>query len=222
MWKVADAVVCASDMTRRSLEYAGCPAERITTIPYGFAPPSFEPAPRPPGPCRFLFVGQGIQRKGLHHLLRAWRECPPPDSELTLVCYRIDPGIAALADMPGVRLLGRQSRPELDALYAASDVFVMPSLVEGFGLVYLEALAAGCHVIGTANTGLPNLPLDGDAATVLPAGDIPAIAGALRACAIRKAEGGFDPAAIAAQAGAWSWAQFRSAIADHARGVAGG
>lgn len=219
-WRAADAIVCASNMTRKSLEFAGCASERITVIPYGCAPPHGPGAPRPAGPCRLLFVGQGIQRKGLHHLLLAWRQIAHLDAELTLVCYHIDPGIAQLAETSGVRLLGRQDRAALDALFAASDVFVMPSIVEGFGLTYLEALAAGCHVVGTENTGLPDLPFDAEAMSIVPVGDIDALAQRLEQLIARKQEGGLSPGAIAAQTGRWQWRDFRRAIADHA-GVIG-
>ena len=72
-WEQVDAVACASTMTGRSLEHAGCDPAKITVIPYGAQPLSATfPTPRSLGPCRFLFVGEGIQRKGLHNLLRAW------------------------------------------------------------------------------------------------------------------------------------------------------
>lgn len=218
-WSRADAIVCASRMTRRSLEHVGCPAERITVIPYAIDPPSGTVAQRPSGPCRFLFVGQGIQRKGLHHLIRCWRELGLKDAELTIVSYVIDPGIAALAEGSNITLLGRQDRARLDALYREADVFVMPSLVEGFGLVYLEALAAGCHVIGTINTGLPDLNLGSGAVTTVPAGDLDALGAALRSCVDAKASGRMDAAQVAAEASRWQWGQFRGAIADHARKV---
>jgi glycosyltransferase involved in cell wall biosynthesis len=218
-WKHADAVVCASTMTARSLIHAGCEAERITVVPYGFAATGLAPSRQPDGPARFLFVGQGVQRKGLHHLLRAWREVDPARARLTLVCYAIDPGIAELARQPGVELLGRQDRGDLEAQFRAADVFVMPSLVEGFGLTYLEALAAGCHVVGTANTGLPDLPLSVAACTLVPPGDIQTIAAALNRLVARREAGLLDPAAMALEAGRWSWEQFRTGIADHARSV---
>ena len=219
-WHLVDAVVCASTMTRRSLEHAGCDPAKITVIPYGAPPPSAAlSGPRPPGSCRFLFVGQGIQRKGLHHLLRAWPALAATGAQLTLVCYSIDPAIAALASQPGVSLLPRQGRGELEAHYAAHDVFVMPSLVEGFGLVYLEALAAGCHIIGTPNTGLPDLPLDAEALTLVLPGQIDELAEAMLTLVRRKEQGGLNPAVIAAQAAKWQWTDFRVAIADHARAV---
>lgn len=218
-WQEADAVVCASAMTRRSLVHAGCPEERITVVPYGADPPGAPPRVRAPGPCRFLFVGQGIQRKGLHHLAEAWRRIGPGDASLTVVSYLIDPGIAAMLDQPGITVLKRQDRAQLARLFEASDVFVMPSLVEGFGLVYLEALAAGCHVIGTANTGLPDLPLSSVSASLIEAGDIDALAASLHQAITCKAADGFDPAAIAAEGTAWTWSDFRKRIAEHAGAV---
>lgn len=218
-WRHADAVVCASRMTARSLEYAGCEPARISVIPYGFETVTRAIPRQPGGPARFLFVGQGVQRKGLHHLLRAWRSVDPARARLTLVCYAIDPGIAALAEQAGVELLGRQERPALDALMQSAQVFIMPSLIEGFGLVYLEALAAGCHVVGTENTGLPDLPLSAEARTLVPAGNLTALGEAIEALIQRHEVPGFDAEAIAAEAAGWTWANFRRKVADHARSV---
>lgn len=219
-WRRSDAIVCASRLTKRSLEHVGCDAARITVIPYGFRDRAeLAPAQSRPGKgCRFLFVGQGIQRKGLHHLIRTWQALDLPDCELTLVCYHIDPGIKGLIAPNGsIRLLGRQSREQLGQLYAEADVFVMPSLVEGFGLVYLEAIEQGCHVIGTRDTGLPDLPVSAEAATIVDAGDLEALGRALQDLRQRKLAGKLDPVAIQAEIDNWTWRDFRKAIADHAR-----
>jgi glycosyltransferase involved in cell wall biosynthesis len=221
-WKRADFIVCASATTKRSLLFAGCPEEKISVIPYGFdriggcATFSREGA----AGCSFLFVGQGIQRKGLHHLIKAWNSANIPNASLTLVCYRIDPGIERLIDPARrVRLLRRQSPAELERLYAQSDVFIMPSLIEGFGLVYLEALQRGCFVIGTQNTGLSDLNLSGDCHELVEPGNIGSIKAALiRACA-RQAAGGFDRARIAENADRRPVAVFRHEIIEHAQSV---
>lgn len=210
-WRRADGVICASAMTRRSLELAGCDPARIAVVPYGMDPAQ-SVAPRPPGDCRFLFVGQGIQRKGLHHLIRAWQARPRPDATLTLVCYRLDSAIAALIVDDSIQVLSRRTPEQLTELYGQADVFAMPSLVEGFGLVYLEALAQGCHVLGTSNTGLPDLDLGSDAATIVEPGDIAALDGALTDLAARKQAGALDPQTIANRAARWSWADFRGGI----------
>ncbi|MEO6041372.1 MAG: glycosyltransferase [Croceibacterium sp.] len=224
-WREASHIVCASSTTLRSLAFVGCPPKRCTVIPYGVqidrAPPL---QAKGNARCQFLFVGQGIQRKGLHHLLHAWAEARLEDADLTLVCYRIDPGIEAMvvelqASGAAVRLISRQSADELAAHYRRSDVFAMPSLVEGFGLVFLEALAEGCHVLATHNTGVADLGLAARTATISDPGDIAALAENLRHCAALWRAGELDPAAIAADAARRGWADFRRDIAAHARAV---
>jgi glycosyltransferase involved in cell wall biosynthesis len=221
-WKRADFIVCASATTKRSLLFVGCPEEKISVIPYGFdRAGSCSTSPRVRSTeCRFLFVGQGIQRKGLHHLIKAWNSANIPNATLTLVCYRIDPGIERMIDSGRrVTLLRRQSPIELERLYGQSDVFIMPSLIEGFGLVYLEALQRGCFVIGTENTGLSDLALSPDCHELIETGNIEAIkATLLRACA-RHAAGGFDRAKIAENADRRPVARFHTEIVEHARSV---
>jgi glycosyltransferase involved in cell wall biosynthesis len=221
VWRRADVVSCASSITKRSLEFAGCDPAIVTVIPYAFdaIPPLALPPSSPKERSEFLFVGQGIQRKGLHHLIDAWQRADLADARLTIVCYRIDPGIRALIRSPSIRLLDRQDRAALDALYAAADIFVMPSLVEGFGLVYLEALSRGCHAVATENTGLPDLELSSDAATIVPSGDIDALAVALARLSAAALTGQLDRTAIREEASRWQWRDFRSAIAAHARSV---
>lgn len=215
----ADFILCASAFTARSLEELAQVPEQISVCPYGSfieteQPQNHRADPEPePGTVRFLFVGQGVQRKGLHHLLKVWRELALEDAHLTCVCSSLDPGIEKLAEgLDTVTLFQAQSRERLRGLYGAADIFVMPSLVEGFGLVYLEALAAGCFVIGTGNTGLPDLDPAPDAACVTPAGDLEALAAALDLAQRRAADGMLDRAAIRNYAHTLSWERFREGI----------
>lgn len=219
-WGRPDGVVCASTFTARSVIEDGCDPERITVIPYGApCPPLAVDPARRDGAARFLFVGQGCQRKGLHHLIRAWQAVPREGAELLIVSYAMDPQIAALIEAPGIRVLGHQSREELDRLFGDADVFVMPSLVEGFGLVYQEALSSGCHLIGTANIGLPDLHLPAGSVTLVDPGDLDDLSAAIDRCITVIGQGGYDRAAIAACAATWIRSDFRTAIADHARSV---
>ena len=225
-WERADGVVCASSFTARSVIADGCPPEKIAVIPYGL--PETPRAPVVPligareatAPARFLFVGQGVNRKGLHHLIRAWqawRKTSALPARLVIVAYYVEPEIRAMIDHPEIELLGRQSRAALNRHFADADVFVLPSLVEGFGLVYLEALAHGCHVIGTENTGLPELPLGDGERTLVEAGSVDDLAAALERCATKAREGRFDRAVIQASAARWTQADFRARIGEHAR-----
>ena len=98
-----------------------------------------------------ILCWQWFTRKGLHHLIEAWGKANLSHSQLTLVCRSIDPQIRAAWSLPkGIHLCSAVSQPELEKLYQQADVFVLPSLVEGFGYVYLEALARGCFCLGTA------------------------------------------------------------------------
>ena len=100
------------------------------------------------------------REKGSHHLLTAWNLARlPAEAGLTLVCRDLDPRMIALIQHgdPNVTLLKGVSSDELAQLYARSHLLAVPSLVEGFGFVYLEALSFGCPVLGTTNTCLPDL-----------------------------------------------------------------
>jgi glycosyltransferase involved in cell wall biosynthesis len=218
-WKYADFVVCASSFTARSLQHAGCRPGILSVVPYGADSASASPphASDDRGQCRFLFVGQGVQRKGLHHLFRAWNSLGFPDAALTIVATNIDAGIATLAGR-NVRILPRQNSVDLQRLYAESHVFVMPSLVEGFGLVYLEALAAGCYCVGTRNTGLADLkefsvPAS-NAISLVDAGNVEQLAAELEAIYFMHRRGELDRVRIRALSAKISWERFRSSVAS--------
>ena len=157
-WQYADLIICASNFTRDTLLEAGVDPSRCRVLPYGVDLPPLTHAVAS-STFQALFVGSGIQRKGLHHLLQAWKVATlPKGSQLTLVCRVIDPGIRAMAETtPGVQLIPGVSHATLAELFQRSSLLVMPSLVEGFGQVFLEALSYGCPVLGTTHTCLPNL-----------------------------------------------------------------
>jgi glycosyltransferase involved in cell wall biosynthesis len=152
----------------------------------------------------------------LHHLLKVWRQGLHEAADLTLVLNQVDPGITAMISALPVRprVLEGLSRKELVSEFEQADLFVLPSLVEGFGLVYLEALAAGCHVIGTDNTGLPDLGAPSEAATVIPSGDLDQLQAALEVVITRAAKEGFDRSFIRSFAATRTWETFRQGIRD--------
>ena len=209
-WQLAEHVFCASAFTARSLVKQGCDAARIHVVPYGGSAGGPHAGIQSSSKrCRFLFVGQGVQRKGIHHLLKAWRIAALSDSDLDIVSRKLDPGVGSLLQQPNVRVHLNATSEERDRLYARSDVFAMPSLVEGFGLVYLEAMAAGLYCIGTTNTGLPDLDPPPDVAAIVAAGDIQALAAALMSAHAIWRSGGLSKAAIVRFAGRRSWTNHR-------------
>jgi glycosyltransferase involved in cell wall biosynthesis len=215
VWRHADLVICASSFTRYSLIKAGCSETQCRVIPYGVELPN-RFAARRPNEFGALFVGSGVQRKGLHHLLYAWRQARlPASSKLVIVCRVIDRGIASIAaNTPRIELHQQVSPARLNELYAQSSLFVMPSLCEGFGQVYLEALAHGCPVLGTPNTGLPDVGDENDGVFCVQPGNVPALKSKLENL-IQVLQNKPEVFIMARECAArHSWALFRSALRD--------
>jgi glycosyltransferase involved in cell wall biosynthesis len=178
---LADFIVVASQHVRRTL--AGVVSEdKILVVPYG-APPVRIRHERPTGsrrPLRVLFAGVLHQRKGIGYLLKAV-EMPGSDVELTLIGQRFAPN--DLVDTACKRWCWFESIPHdrvLDVMMQ-SDVLVLPSISEAFGLVVTEALSCGLPVIVTPNVGASDLICDGRDGFVVPVCSAEAIADRLNA-----------------------------------------
>ncbi|QVL33772.1 glycosyltransferase family 4 protein [Telmatocola sphagniphila] len=177
-WTLADQIFCASRFTRRTLLHAGASAEKCQVVPYGVDAPAEPPAGSPSQNFRALFLGSGIQRKGLHHLLRAWSNARlPAGSELRIVSRVLDPAMKDLLNSSsGIRFYPGVSAAELVRLFQEAHLLVVPSLIEGFGAVFLEAAAKARAVLGTENTCVPDLGTEADGFFTCPAGDPGALA----------------------------------------------
>jgi glycosyltransferase involved in cell wall biosynthesis len=184
VWKHADRIVCASSFTRQTMIAAGADPQKISVVPYGNECSASVPVSAPQT-FRCLFVGSGIQRKGLHHLLLAWQQAKlPENSELVLVCRVVDAALEPLvARTPRVRLVRGATPDELLAHYRDAALFVLPSLVEGFGLVYLEAMGQGCPVLGTPHSCLPDMGNEAGGVFMCPVGEIDTLAQTLESLA---------------------------------------
>ena len=212
----ADQILVASSFTAQGIVSAGISPTRIAVCPYG-APVVHRSIQRLAGPRRFLFVGQAIRRKGLHYLLEAWKRLavPPTVATLDLVLSSIDDQLMAMTSPIGVRIHRRLPRAELDSLMEMCHVLVLPSLVEGFGLVITEALSRGLHVITTGNTGAPDLNAGKGAVSIVPPMDI----GALERGITELIE--FPPDSFESYAAAADrpWSVFRHEIRESLTGV---
>ncbi|MCL4079338.1 glycosyltransferase [Coriobacteriia bacterium Es71-Z0120] len=169
-------------------------AEKCRVVPFGidpgeFADPSLQSEAeairaRHERPV-VLFVGRLIYYKGVDVLVRAMARV---DADLVIVgSGPLEAKVRSLASATGVgprlTILPPLPRKELVAQYLAADVFCLPSVArsEAFGLVQLEAMAAGTPVVSTAlPTGVPFVNEHGVSGLVVPPGDADALAEALR------------------------------------------
>lgn len=167
-----DQILCASSFVRESLIAAGANPKIITVIPYGIDLPfpskrdsePATPSPLPARPPRCLFVGSATLRKGLGHLLAAWERARLPASSELWIATRSSPRRVeeAVRGLSHVKIFTHPNNETLSTLYTQTDWFVMPSLCEGFGQVYLEALSHGTPILGTHYSGLPDLGAEAD------------------------------------------------------------
>jgi phosphatidyl-myo-inositol dimannoside synthase len=154
--------------------------ERVRVLPWGLDP-AFEgllpqlskkkPPRNFPSGRVILTVGRWLaseRYKGMDTLISALPRLLPrwPELQLALVGEGDDRAwLADLAEQCGVEshvhFLSGLSYQELASCYSACEIFALPSLAEGFGLVYLEAMACGKPVIGGAHGGAPEVVVDG-------------------------------------------------------------
>ncbi|WP_052201096.1 glycosyltransferase family 4 protein [Terriglobus sp. TAA 43] len=153
--------LAASSFTKRSLLMHGVKANSVRVVQYGIDLEKFRPdltlKRDVSKPLRLLFVGRINQRKGIKYLLEALALLPDAPIELT-VCGRVLDGLELFKqEARRVTVRASVSSEELVKAYQDADLFVLPSVAEGFGQVLLEALACGLPVLSTTNTAAPDL-----------------------------------------------------------------
>lgn len=217
-WKKADLILVASTFTKKTLLVAGADERKIVVVPYGFSERDrgfTEGKNYNHGKPFFLFVGSGSHRKGLHHLCEAWKLSGLGQSHnLHIVARVIDEGMQSFLEMDDtICWFKGVSKDELNWKYAHATAFVMPSLSEGFGQVYLEALSNGCPVIGTRESMLNDLPSHPDV-SLLEAGDISGLCEEMKRVSKRKALTERERSLIAELVIPFTWERFRKGIVN--------
>ena len=212
--ELADHIFVASSFTQKSLLDIGIPDSKITVIPYGAPIEYFQPRPKQDKIFRPMFAGQVGTRKGMQYLMPAWQELNLPDSELLLVGINQMPSdwLAKYSDSR-IRLTGSVPHSTLNEYYSSASVFVFPSLVEGFGLVLLEAMACGIPIITTPNTAGPDIITDGIEGFIVPIRDIEALKQKLEWCYSHPQELAEMGIAARRKAEQLTWANYRQKLA---------
>jgi glycosyltransferase involved in cell wall biosynthesis len=148
-YALADRLLCPSDFVLKTFMDQGFERGQLVRHLYGYDEAEFS-APSEPrrdeAGLTVLFVGVCAVRKGVHFALEAWLNSPASAHGKFLIAGDFLPDYAdKLSDMlahPSVEALGHRS--DVADLMRRSDVLVLPSIEEGFGLVCVEALASGC------------------------------------------------------------------------------
>jgi phosphatidylinositol alpha-1,6-mannosyltransferase len=165
------------DVDRFQPQKAGCEALRKELAPHG--------------ETICLTVGRLQRRKGHDLVIEALAGIPPEARSLRYVIVgdgEERPRLAALVETLGltetVTFRGRIDADELPRYYAASDIFVHPNRLdgtdfEGFGIVFLEAAAAGLPAIGGRSGGVPEAVLDGSTGLLVTGTDVAELRNAL-------------------------------------------
>ena len=161
-YKYATAIFTFSDYGRNSIikDY-GIDARKVFTVGAG---PNLNRLPVIPKKQfdgkTILFIGRDIKRKGGHVLLEAFRTVKRriPDARLVMVCSELEAYAQGrnLKDL-GIIIYKCASKQLLGCLYRRASVFVMPSLYEPFGIVFLEAMAYKLPCIGANKCAMPEI-----------------------------------------------------------------
>ncbi len=183
-YAAADAVTVPSTFVKRSFLEMGFPEAKLHCVPYGVDLSRFYPVDKPEADeFNVLFAGAAAIRKGVGYLLTAFAALQHPRKRLTFV-GGIFPEAKTLIDQAAATLpitcLGHVPQPRLKEIMSRSHVLVLPSVEEGLALVQAEAMACGCPVVATTNTGSEDLFEDGVQGFIVPIRSPEAIADRLQ------------------------------------------
>ncbi len=192
-YRTADAVIAITEQERHLLaEFV--PPRRIRVIPHGVDLAAWMAPERtglvlPELPTRYLlYTGRVAQNKGLGFLLDALARVPPAE-RIPLVIMGRDWGMRPELELQARHLgidrelvwLGHVDDPSVyRAVFRRATAFTFPSEWEAFGLVLLEAMAAGVPIIATRVGGVPEVLDEGRAGVLVAYGDVDGLASAIR------------------------------------------
>lgn len=174
-----------SKFVSTSLKYSGVTEAQMIYCPYGvdnlqFSQKDYDDVGNMKHrPMRFIYVGGVKELKGIFYLLEAFQSIPEEVAELTVVgaFNPNDEDIRPYTDR--VHFTGMVLHSEVPRLLQSADVFVFPSLGEGFSLSILEAAAVGLPLIISENTGVTDIITDYKEGIVIPIQSVEAIKNAV-------------------------------------------
>lgn len=186
---LADYIFVASSFTKQSLISTGVMENKIVVVPYGVNPLHFpfEPTKASGKIFKLLYVGQLVQRKGIADLFTALKRLNSHAISLT-ICTRGFFDEALLNAFKGLQIEIKRDVSHDDLLkeFHAADLFIFPSLAEGFGFVILEAMHTGLPVMTTSNTAGQDLIEDGINGFIVPPASPEKLAGRIEHAVLNR------------------------------------
>jgi glycosyltransferase involved in cell wall biosynthesis len=178
-WQAASLVIVNSNWSKNALIAQGVPQQKLIVTPVAFEPASEPSPPRAvrTGPLTVLWLGTVNLRKGIQYLMEAARLLTGTDLKF-IVAGPIAISDSAVRSAPAnLKFVGKVSRDETRRWYRAADIFVLPTISDGFAITQIEAMAEGLPVVTTPNCG--EVVTHGVDGVIVPAGDSEALARAL-------------------------------------------
>jgi glycosyltransferase involved in cell wall biosynthesis len=164
--KLADRIIVNSDWSREGLIRGGVPGDKLSVIPLAYERegPQGDGITRPHGrkypvrftqerPMRVLFLGQINLRKGVARLLEAARILRNEPVEFWMVGAAEIANASTIRDAGRVKWFGPVPRKQAAQYYRNADVFILPTLSDGFAITQLEVQAQGLPVIASKFCG---------------------------------------------------------------------
>ena len=217
--RLADNIIVASSFTKKTLIDQDVSADKITVIPYGVDHSKFPSKKKydlHDGTIKLLFVGQMIQRKGLSYLFEALKQLNSPNIHLTLIGRGVIDFtlINEYKKFFNINVKINLSHSELINEMQNNDLFVFPSLIEGFGHVILEAMSSGLPILCTPNTAGPDIFINGNEGVIVPIRNSDQIAEKIEYFINNKKELAGMGQAATNTAKIFSWEKFQNEIIE--------
>jgi len=174
--KQADHIIAISEFVKKSYAEIGIDSDDVTVAPLGVDVDNYPTSSDQSSNDTFsaVYVGSVNLLKGVPYLLQAWEHLGWNDATLTL-CGDVSDTIHHLVNSAPDTVETPGFVDPRDYLPDA-DVFVFPSLSDGFAKAPLEAMATGTPVVVTSNTGIIDIMTDGEEGFIVPPGNTDALA----------------------------------------------
>lgn len=157
---LTDYFIVPSEYVKKSIEYCGGKSEHIFIVPYGCNIKNIDFIRKQNDEIiELLYVGQVTYRKGVHHLIKAFKELNNSKLRLNIV-GNFDENSKIYKEHSNelnIKFHGFVTHDKMLKIYMNSSVFILPSLSEGMSLSILEAMGCKLPIICTENSGVTDI-----------------------------------------------------------------